>query len=266
LDIRSAKAYYDGALGSRGARLLQDYSDQPGHHGISGDGYGFNASVVDGLISSGFQVGILAIGDAGNREVLDYLSAAQEKYPASRDLRHRVEHAQVIESSGFKRFKQLALIASMEPPHTVEDKAWAEDRLGEDRIKGAYAWRTLRQAGVALTFSSDLPGSDHSLFYALHAAVTRRDKQAQSANGWYPGQAVSIEEAVRAYTSWAAYSAFRETQTGVLKPGFWADLSIINLVPFQLAMSRPAKILGGKVMMTIVDGKIIYQHDSLKQK
>ncbi|MFT6725527.1 MAG: putative amidohydrolase YtcJ [Arenicella sp.] len=259
LDIRSAKAYYDGALGSRGARLLEDYSDQPGHRGVSGDAYGFDASVVDGLISSGFQVGIHAIGDAGNKEVLDYLATAGEKYPESKQLRHRVEHAQVIESPDFKRFKQLALIASMEPPHAVEDKAWAEERLGSDRIKGAYAWRTLRKAGVPLTFNSDLPGSDHSIFYALHAAVTRRDEQAEPVDGWYPEQAVSIEEAIRAYTNWAAYSAFREKQTGVLKPGYWADLTVVNIDFFKLAGSSPAKILDGKVIMTMVNGEIIYQ-------
>lgn len=140
LDIRSAKAYYDGALGSRGARLLTDYSDQAGHRGVSADGYGFDASLVDGLISSGFQVGIHAIGDAGNRELLDYFAAAETKYPGSNNLRHRVEHAQVIASDDLKRFKQLALIASMEPPHAVEDKARAQDRLGSERIKGAYAW------------------------------------------------------------------------------------------------------------------------------
>ena len=266
LDIRSAKAYYDGALGSRGARLLKDYSDQAGHRGVSGDGYGFDASVVDSLISSGFQVGIHAIGDAGNREVLDYLTEAQTKYPGSKDLRHRVEHAQVIASNDFKRFKQLNLIASMEPPHAVEDKAWAQERLGSERIKGAYAWRTLRKAGVPLTFNSDLPGSDHSIFYALHAAITRRDKQAQPSNGWYPEQAVTIEEAIRAYTNWAAYSAFREKQTGKLKPGFWADLTIIDIDPFQLATSSPAKILDGKVLMTIVNGSVIYSDQSLDAK
>ena len=263
LDIRSAKAYYDGALGSRGARLLQDYSDKPGHRGISGDGYGFDAAVVDQFIASGFQVGIHAIGDAGNREVLGYLAAAQSKFKGSDKLRHRVEHAQVINSDDFERFKQLSLIASMEPPHAVEDKAWAEDRLGPDRIKGAYAWRTLRKAGVPLTFNSDLPGSDHSIFYSLHAAVTRRDKNAMPTAGWYPEQNVSVEEAIRAYTNWAAYAAFRELDTGVLKPGYWADLTVLNIDPFTLATTTPAKILDGKVMLTMVAGEIVYRDQSL---
>jgi predicted amidohydrolase YtcJ len=263
LDIRSVKAYYDGALGSRGARLLKDYSDQPGHRGVSGEGYGFDANVVDGLISSGFQVGIHAIGDAGNREVLDYFESAQKKYRNSTSLRHRIEHAQVIANNDFKRFKRLNIIASMEPPHAVEDKTWAEDRLGPDRIKGAYAWRTLRKEGVDLTFNSDLPGSDHSIFYALHAAVTRRDKQARPVKGWYPEQSVRIEEAIRAYTNWAAYAAFREKQTGVLKPGFWADLTIMDIDPFMLAKTSPEMILNGKILMTIVDGELLYNDQSI---
>jgi predicted amidohydrolase YtcJ len=266
LDIRAAKAYFDGALGSRGARLLADYSDRPGHRGISGDGYGFDAQVVNDLISAGFQIGIHAIGDAGNKEVLDYFSTIEKRVPSSPQLRHRIEHAQVIESNDFVRFKQLQLIASMEPPHAVEDKAWAEARLGSERIKGAYAWRTLRKAGVPLTFNSDLPGSDHSIFYALHAAVTRRDKQAQPTDGWYPDQAVSIEEALRAYTSWAAFSAFREKQTGILRAGYWADLTVMNIDPFDLSGSSAEKLLDGKIRMTIVNGQIVYADTSLSLK
>ena len=258
LDVRSVKAYYDGALGSRGARLLEDYSDQPGHRGVSGDGYGYDASVVDGLVSAGFQVGVHAIGDAGNREVLNYFESAQKKFPASSTLRHRIEHAQVIANNDFQRFRQLNLIASMEPPHAVEDKTWAEDRLGAERIKGAYAWRTLRRECVDLTFNSDLPGSDHSIFYALHAAVTRRDKQAMPTEGWYPDESVSIEEAIRAYTNWAAYSAFREKNTGILKTGLWADITVMNIDPFKLATTAPAKILDGEILMTIVNGKVVY--------
>jgi predicted amidohydrolase YtcJ len=259
LDIRSVKAYYDGALGSRGARLLEDYSDLPGHRGVSGEGYGFDPEIVDKLIASGFQVGIHAIGDAGNREVLDYFSEIEKRIPESAELRHRIEHAQVIEASDFERLKQLKLVASMEPPHAVEDKTWAEDRLGAERIKGAYAWRTLRQSGVPLTFNSDLPGSDHNIFYGLHAAVTRRDKNSEPEGGWYPEQNVSIEEAVRAYTNWAAYSAFREAQTGILKEGFWADISVLDIDPFELSSDNPSKLLEGTVLMTIVNGQIVYQ-------
>lgn len=259
LDIRSVKAYYDGALGSRGARLLADYSDKPGHRGVSGDGYGFDAEAVAQLMRAGFQVGIHAIGDAGNRETLDYIADVYELYPETRLLRNRIEHAQVIHVDDFKRFADLSLIASMEPPHAVEDKAWAEQRLGAERVRGAYAWRSLRQANVALTFNSDLPGSDHNIFYGLHAAVTRRDKNAEPTQGWYPEQNLTMEESIRAYTHWAAFAAFREKQTGKIAPGYWADLTIMDIDPFMLSERNPAELLNGKVLMTIVNGDIVHE-------
>ncbi|MCP3675861.1 MAG: amidohydrolase, partial [Gammaproteobacteria bacterium] len=221
LDIRAVKAYYDGALGSRGARLIEDYSDREGHRGVSGEGYGFDSEIVDKMIEAGFQVGVHAIGDAGNRETLAYFAKSAA---SNTNMRHRIEHAQVVHPDDFKYFKNLNIIASMEPPHAVEDKTWAEERLGSDRIKGAYAWRTLRLEGVPLTFNSDLPGSDHNIFYGLHSAIQRQDKKLQPMGGWHPEQTVTIEEAIRGYTNWAAYSAFREKQTGLLKTGYWADL------------------------------------------
>ncbi len=201
LAVRSVKAYYDAALGSRGARLLADYSDMPGHRGTSGDEYGFDQDLVAEMMRGGFQVGIHAIGDAGNRETLDFLERVISEQPSARDQRHRIEHAQVIHPDDFSRFAPMGVIASMEPPHCVEDKTWAEDRLGPERVKGAYAWRTLREAGARLTFNSDLSGSDHSIFYGLHAAITRRDKAREPAEGWYPEQRMPPEEAVRGYTN-----------------------------------------------------------------
>ena len=259
LVTRAVKAYYDGALGSRGARLLDDYSDRPGHRGVSGSGYGFDRDLNRAAMRAGFQVGIHAIGDAGNREALDILAATFAESPDTKANRHRIEHAQVIAPSDFGRFADLGIIASMEPPHAVEDKAWAEDRLGPDRITGAYAWRSLREAGVPLVFNADGPGSDQSIFYGLHAAVTRRDKDLQPEGGWFPEQAVTIEEAVRAYTSWAAYASFREGKTGVIRPGLWGDLTIMDIDPFALAQGDPAKILEGRIMMTIVGGKIVFE-------
>jgi predicted amidohydrolase YtcJ len=259
LDVRSVKAYYDGALGSRGARLLEGYSDQEGHKGVSGEGYGFDTKIVEQYIDAGFQLAIHAIGDAGNREVLEYFSKLGASNSKDMDRRHRVEHAQVIHPNDFKHFKHLNLIASMEPPHAVEDKTWAEDRLGEKRIKGAYAWRTLRLEGVPLTFNSDLPGSDHNIFYGIHAAITRKDKQSQPPEGWYPEQSVTIEEVIRGYTSWAAYAAFREQDTGLLKEGYWGDLTVMDIDPFELATTEPSQILKGKILLTMINGKIIYK-------
>ena len=259
LMTRSVKAYYDGALGSRGARLLDDYSDRPGHRGVSGENYGFNQDLVAEMIRAGFQVGIHAIGDAGNRETLAFLEDVLATDAGARDLRHRIEHAQVVHPDDFARFQQSNIIASMEPPHAVEDKTWAEDRLGPERIKGAYAWRTFRQTGVRLIFNSDLAGSDHSIFYGLHAAITRRSKDLQPEGGWYPEQAMTPEEAVRAYTVWPAYAAFLEEKTGTLAPGKWADVSVLSLDPLTMGIDDPARLFDGTVRLTVVGGGGVYQ-------
>ncbi len=257
LVTRTVKAYYDGALGSRGARLLYDYADKPGHRGISGSGYGFNEDLMEQAIRAGFQVAVHAIGDAGNREALDILERITSDMPAQRNMRHRIEHAQVVHPDDVPRLAELGIIASMEPPHAVEDKTWAEDRLGPERIRHAYAWRTLRRSGAVLTFNADNPGSDHDIFYGLHAAVTRRDKNLQPEGGWYPEEAVTIEEALRAYTEWAAYASFREDETGTIRVGNWADLTVIDIDPFAVAEEQPGKLLDGRVLMTIVDGEIV---------
>ena len=259
LVTRAVKAYYDAALGSRGARLLYDYEDQPGHRGISGDGYGFNQGLNAEAMKAGFQVAIHAIGDAGNREALDILEAVFEEDPSTAKNRHRIEHAQVISPEDIPRLGQLGIIASMEPPHAMEDKTWAEQRLGSERILGAYAWRSLREAGASLTFNSDNPGSDHSIFYGLHSAITRQDKNLQPEGGWYAEQKMTADEAVRGYTSWSAYASFREDKTGVIEAGRWADLTVMNVDPFVLAEERPADILRGQIVMTIVNGKVVYE-------
>lgn len=259
LITRSVKAYYDGALGSRGARLLEDYSDRPGHKGVAGDEYGFDMELVAELMRSGFQAGIHAIGDAGNRETLDFLESVIEANPETRRLRHRIEHAQVIHPDDFERFAELGVIASMEPPHAVEDKAWAEERLGPERIRGAYAWRSLREAGARLAFNSDLVGSDHDIFYGLHAAITRRDKELQPPGGWYPEQAMTAEEALRGYTLWGAYAARLEEEMGSLEPGKWADITIMDIDPLVVGSTEPENLLSGRIVGTIVGGKVLFE-------
>ncbi len=259
LVVRSVKAYYDGALGSRGARLLEDYADRPGHRGVSGDQYGFDQKLVADLMKAGFQAAIHAIGDAGNRETLDFIESVLREKPEARGRRHRVEHAQVVHPDDFPRFARLGVIASMEPPHCVEDKAWAEERLGPTRVKGAYAWRTLRKAGARLAFNSDLTGSDHDIFYGLHAAITRRDRELEPAGGWYPEERSTPEEAVRGYTTWNAHAAFWEKESGVLAPGRWADVTVMDVDPFVLGATHPARLLEGKIVATIVGGKLAYE-------
>jgi hypothetical protein len=259
LTVRAVKAFYDGALGSRGARLLRDYADQPGSRGLSGGDYGFDEALVADMMKAGFQACLHAIGDAGNRETLDFIQSVEAVQPGVRAGRQRIEHAQVVHPADLPRFAALGAIASMEPPHAVEDKAWATDRLGPDRVKGAYAWRALRQAGARLAFNSDLPGSDYSIFYGLHAAITRRDKEAQPPGGWYPEQRMTPEEALRGYTTWGAYAGFQEAETGVIAPGKWADLTVMDVDPLALGTTAPERLLAGSIRMTIVGGRIVYR-------
>ncbi|MEM7219359.1 MAG: amidohydrolase [Pseudomonadota bacterium] len=254
LVTRSVKAYYDGALGSRGARLLADYFDRPGHRGISGDSYAYNAELAARVMDAGFQIAIHAIGDAGNRETLDFIA----RHQADERGRHRIEHAQVVHPDDFARFAELGVIASMQPPHAVEDMVWAEQRLGATRIRGAYAWRSLLDAGARVIFNADNPGSDHSIFYGLHAAVTRRNKAREPTGGWYAEEALNMIETLQAYTSWGAYASFREAETGTLEVGKWADITVLDIDPIELAASDPDALLDGRVLMTLVGGDIRY--------
>ena len=144
----------------------------------------------------------------------------------------------------------------MQPSHAVEDMAWAEARIGAERLKGAYAWRSLRRAGARLAFNSDLPATDYNIFYGLHSAVTRTDKLGQPAGGWRTDEAMTIEEALRGWTMWAAYAEFREQELGVIAPGRVANLTVMSLDPFQAGEQNPARLLSGRISMTIVGGQI----------
>jgi hypothetical protein len=258
LVARCVKAFYDAALGSRGARLLDDYSDLPGHKGVSGRDYGFNQELMARMMKAGFQISIHAIGDAGNRETLDFLEFVQRDHPEMLSLRPRIEHAQVLHPDDIPRFSRMGVIASMQPPHAVEDKAWAEERLGPERMRHAYAWRSLRRSGAKIAFNSDLPGSDFNIFYGIHAAVTRQDKEGRPAGGWHAEQCLTADEALRAYTVWGAYAAFMEDRTGVLAPGRFADITVMDIDPLETSEKNPRKLLDGKILMTVVGGKIVY--------
>lgn len=258
LIVRAVKAYYDGALGSRGARLLAPYSDMPGHTGISGAGYGFDTAVVAAMMRAGFQVGVHAIGDAGNRETLDFLEGVMRDDARARDGRHRIEHAQIVHPDDQPRFARSNIIASMEPPHAVEDKGWAEARVGPERIRGAYAWRSLRRQGARLAFNSDLTGSDHDIFYGLHSAITRQDKTGQPSGGWYPDQRMTPEEAVRGYSTWAAYAGFAEADLGQIAPGRLADLSALTVDPLTVTVDTARSLLGGRIRLAVVGGRVAF--------
>ena len=253
--VRSVKAFYDGAMGSRGAFFLDDYSDRPGHRGVGGADYGFDAARMAQMAKSGFQLVVHAIGDRANRETLDLFERV------AKGARPRIEHAQVVSAADMPRFASIGVIASMQPSHAVEDMPWAETRIGPERIKGAYAWRSLRRTGARLAFNSDLPATDYSLFYGLHSAVTRKDKHGEPAAGWRTEERMTIEEAIRGWTTWAAYAVFQEGKAGSIAAQRRADLTVLDIDPFQV---DPAKLLDGKILATIVDGKVIYERSPTK--
>lgn len=259
LTVRSVKAFYDGAMGSRGAFFLEPYTDRPDHHGVGGAEYGFDRERMTAMMTAGYQVTIHAIGDRANREALDFFEAVMAKSPAARATRPRIEHAQVVSPADLPRFAALGVIASMQPSHAVEDMPWAEARVGPERIKGAYAWRSLRRAGARLVLNSDLPGTDYDIFYGLHSAVTRADREGQPAGGWRREEALTIEEAVRGWTSWAAFAGFREQQAGTIGVARRADLTVMDLDPFRTGETAPARLLAGRVVMTVANGRIVYQ-------
>jgi predicted amidohydrolase YtcJ len=256
LTVRSVKAYYDGSLGVRGARLLADYTDSAGYRGVSGDRYGFDTAIVAALMRAGFQASIHAIGDAGNRETLDFLERVMRASSSTRSLRHRVEHAQVLSAVDAQRFAALQVTASMQPPHAIEDAPWVEARLGPTRMLGAYAWRTLRRAGATLAFGSDFPGSGISPWYGLYAAVTRQDTTAKPGKPFVPGERLTVEEAVRGYTTWAAWATFNERSGGMIMAGRWADLTVLDLDPFTTPPGRAW--LSAGVRYTIVGGQVVH--------
>jgi predicted amidohydrolase YtcJ len=259
LQIRSVKAYYDASLGSRGAKMIGGYTDMPSETGEFGAAYGFIEDLVARSIAAGYQSVIHAIGDGGNRDVLDFYERVLAEHPEALALRHRIEHAQIVHPDDFARFAELNLVASMQPPHAVEDAPWAGDRVGPDRVVGAYAWRTMRRNGVPLIFNSDLSGSDFNIFYGLHSAVTRTNRNLEPSGGWFPDQNMTPEEALRGYTIWPAYASSREELTGTIEPGKWGDLSVLSIDPLNVGSSDPHALLDGEVLMAIVEGRIAWQ-------
>lgn len=257
LTTLGVKVFFDGALGSRGARLIAPYADRPGERGVATPEAGFDPTLTAAMMKAGFQVDIHAIGDAANREALDFIEAVMKDAPSAARARHRIEHAQVLDARDVPRFASAGVIASMQPSHAVEDMAWAEDRLGADRVRLAYAWRTLRRSGAHLVFSSDLPGTDHDVFYGLHSAITRQDRAGKPEGGWHAEQRMTAEEALRGYTTWAAYAEFAEDQTGALAAGRWADLTAMDIDPLDAGETEPARLLAGKITMTMVAGRIV---------
>jgi hypothetical protein len=260
LVVRAIKAYADGALGSRGAALLSAYSDEPGQSGLVRTSPEDMRRWARLSLRQGFQMCAHAIGDAGNRAVID---AYEKEIVAvgAKGHRFRIEHVQVLDLSDIDRMARLGLIASMQPTHATSDMYWAEDRIGGQRLEGAYAWRKLADAGVAIACGSDFPVEGVNPLWGIYAAVTRQDHSGWPAGGWLPHERMTMEEAVRGFTLGAAFAEFAEKEKGSIEAGKLADFTIVDRDIFAVP---PEEILETRVVYTIIGGQIVYAaHDSV---
>ncbi len=253
--LRAVKLYSDGALGSRGAALMAPYSDEPGTKGLLFQKDEEMLALIDKAMKKGYQVNVHAIGDGGNHQVLDAYQTLIKRYH-NVDLRHRIEHAQVVAPADIKRFAALGIVPSMQPTHATSDMNMAEQRVGHERIKGAYAWRTFLKQGSRIACGSDFPVEHPNPFFGVHAAVTRQDAQGLPAGGWYANEALTIKEALRCFTLDAAYAGHQEKSIGSLEKGKWADFILVDRDIFKV----PASTLHATtVLQTWVAGRQVYE-------
>ena len=253
LKTGALKAFLDGSLGSRTAALLAPYADAPATSGILRMDPAKLAPMAIERDRAGFQIAFHAIGDRANHLALDtYAAVVAANGP--RDRRDRVEHAQVVAPEDFARFAQLDVIASMQPSHLLDDERWASGRLGPERSRGAYAWRTMEQHGVHLAFGTDHPVEPLNPLRGIYACVTRQ--LPQGSPSWQPQESLPMKDCLRAYTGGSAYAEFEEKRKGTIAPGMFADLVVyaadLNKIPARDLLTTP-------VQMTIAGGRIVYQ-------
>ncbi len=253
--IRAIKLYADGALGSRGAALLAPYSDDPNNSGLLVSRPEHIEAWAEWALRHGFQVNVHAIGDRGNRVVLDAFDSALRKIPTA-NHRFRIEHAQVLSPQDIPRFAKLGVIPSMQATHQTSDMRWAESRVGPQRIRGAYAWRSLLNTGVIIPNGTDFPVEEVNPLLTFHAAVTRQDPTNWPAGGWYPDQKMTRQEALQSMTIWPAYAGFQESLLGSLTPGKYADFVVLDR---DIMRVPDTEILGARVLSTWVGGKRVYE-------
>lgn len=247
---RAVKVYVDGALGSRGALLIEPYSDRPDTNGLSMMAPGELAGIMADADEYGYQLAMHAIGDLGNRQILDAFEAGS--YGA--DKRWRIEHTQILHPDDIARVGALGLIASMQPSHAIGDLKFAPDRLGTDRLHGAYAWQSLMEAGATVVGGSDAPVEVGSPQIEFYAAVARKDLSGFSTEDWHPEEALSRQQALALFTSAPAYAAFMEDDLGTIEAGKIADFTVFDR---DLMTIPEADILNADVVMTVVQGEII---------
>ena len=256
---RAIKLYADGALGSRGAALLAPYSDDEKNSGLMLLKESQAEAILDAALRDGVQINTHAIGDRANRLVLDWYEAAFARVPesqrAEKNPRWRIEHSQIIEPSDIPRFSALGVIPSMQPSHAIGDLHFAPDRLGKDRLAGAYAWRALIDSGVIIAGGSDAPVEVGDPRIEFYAATQRKDLSGFNNENWNPEQKVTRQEALKMFTAWPAYAAFQEAQTGTIAVGMKADLTIFGT---DLMTASGPDIQTAKTILTMVDGRIVF--------
>jgi predicted amidohydrolase YtcJ len=267
LTVRAAKAYMDGAMGSRGAWMLEPYADRPvddagkPYTGLSVSEPAFIEDLAKHGLEKGYQVCVHAIGDRGNREVLDAFERALSQAPTSSgpqahpDRRFRIEHAQLLSPSDIPRFASLGVIASMQPTHCTSDMRWVDVRVGPERANGAYAWASLLRSGAIIAGGSDFPVESHNPFLGLYAAVTRKNLDGKPEDGWHKEERVTREEALRMFTCSAAYAAFMEDSIGRLAPRMQADFIVIDR---DIMNCGGKDIPGTRVLRTVVAGETVF--------
>jgi len=249
------KAFLDGSLGSRTAAMLAPYADDPATSGILRIEPKQLEKMAIERDRAGFQLAFHAIGDRANRVALDVFTAVRNANGA-RERRDRVEHAQVVAPPDIERFASLGVIASMQPSHLLDDERWAADRLGPERVKGAYAWHTMQQDGVHLAFGTDFPVESVNPLRGLYACTTRELPGGGPAGGWHPEERLAIEDCIRAYTVGSAYAEFEERRKGTLAAGMLADIVVF---PADITRMPPKDLLRTRAAMTIVGGRIVYE-------
>jgi predicted amidohydrolase YtcJ len=255
-ELRAIKLFIDGAMGSRGALLFEPYHDDPMNKGLILITPEVLEATTTAALRNGWQVATHAIGDRGNALVLDAYADARKAVPEARDPRLRIEHAQVVRKQDVARFKELGIIASMQPSHASDDMRWADARLGPGRALGAYAWRWFLDAKVPLAFGSDFPVEIVNPFWGLYAAITRQDAGGIPAGGWHPEQRLTLDEVLRGFTAGAAHAAFNEDRVGILRTGMQADVTVID---HDLFRSTPQDVLASRVLVTVVGGRVAFE-------
>jgi predicted amidohydrolase YtcJ len=261
LTVRALKLYADGALGSYGAALIEPYADDPSTRGLTLTSTDSISYFADQCIEKGFQLSVHAIGDRANHIVLNsYEEAFRRNGTRGSALRFRIEHAQVLDPADINRFASLGVLPVVQPTHCTSDMYWVETRLGPERLRGTYAWHSLVSSGSILPAGSDFPVESNNPLFGFYAAITRQDQSGWPEGGWQPAEKLTREEALKAFTSWAAAAAFEENEKGSLTEGKVADIVVLSNDIMEIS---PAEILQTTVDHTIVAGRIVYSADAI---